>query len=156
MIDDNSSLLTFTYESGGYEKYTLYNKYAPDNYEQQYYYEYEGHSGYNTYTYDGSWDYPDPGLRHDEALVTLYVKSTGWDAITLTIDGVQKVRMTSFPDVYIEKFPLHQEIDIDLDYTASGSSPYHKDYVCNIDSYGWWARVEGGITTYCPADSSVE
>jgi hypothetical protein len=156
VIDENSSKIIFNYESGGREEYILYNKYSPEGYSKEYYYEYTGYSGYSTYTYDGSWDYPDLGLQHDEALITLYVKETNWDVITLTIDGVQQVRMTTFPDAFIVKYPLHTEIDIDLDFTASGSTPKHRDFICDVNSYGWWAKIEGNSIRVYPASSVVE
>ncbi|MBI9106979.1 MAG: hypothetical protein JEZ04_09565 [Spirochaetales bacterium] len=148
-------MLTFNYESGGYEKYTLYNKYAPDDYSKLYYYEYKGFTGYNTYTYDGSWDYPDDGLQSDEALVMLYIESTTWDSVTLTVNGQQKARMTYFPDVYIEKVPIHSDLDIDLDFAISGDSS-HRDFECQIDSYGWYSVMKNNMLTYYPGNSLVE
>jgi hypothetical protein len=86
----STATLRFVYQNGDYEVYTLHNDAPPSGYRGNHYYEYEGHSGGSTVTYDGSWDL-DADLNNTHGLIVLWLKSSASGySVDLYVNGVKK------------------------------------------------------------------
>ncbi len=101
-VSDLQGTLKFVYPYGDYEIYDLYQLKPPSGYRGAYYYKYEGHSGGQKVTYDGSFDI-DTELGKTHGLVLIRSKSISpASSVKLTLDGSALVTLYS-NQFYVKK-----------------------------------------------------
>jgi hypothetical protein len=120
--------LNFDYPNGDFEIYTLYNLKPIDGYRGDFYYEYEGHTGGATYTYDGSWDL-DPDLNNTHGLIVVWDEGSYTVSVKVNNDAAKTIYKGQ---CFVKKVPFGT-YTIKINYGTSSRTD-----TPTISAYNWY------------------